>query len=452
MSISKYDILLRMEGESMSISNKLMEFLDKSHSNFHAVNEMAKMMYEQGFKKLKMNEKWELDDKSKYYVLVNNSSVFAFDMNGYKKDFAYKIVASHTDAPTFKVKPNAVKIENNTIIVNSESYGGLIDYTWLDRPLKLSGRVIVKEGNRLVTKLYSSNGAVGIIPSLAIHMNRSINSETKFNRHTQMRPLLGQAPEFDFKEYLAKELSVEEGSVVDYDLVFKPVEKATYVGVNQEFIASNHLDNLQSAYLTFEGFMNAENNNNAVNVYASFDNEEVGSMTKQGAQATILKDILNRIGYAMGQSPEEHLVSVAKSFIISADNAHANHPNYANMNDENHVVNLNGGVVVKYSANQKYTTDSLSSALITSISEISGAAIQTYVNRADAPGGSTLGAISGTQVSVMSVDIGLPQLAMHSSMELSGTKDNEDMVTLIKSYYDSKVVVDEDNITVEGLK
>lgn len=433
----------------MSISNKLMSFLDKSHSNFHAVNEMAAMMDDLGFKRLKMNEEWKLDDQSKYYVLVNNSSVFAFDLNGYKKEFGYKIVASHTDAPTFKVKPNAVQIQNNYIIVNAEAYGGLIDYTWMDRPLKLAGRVIVKDGDKLTTRLYDSQSAVGIIPSLAIHMNRAVNSETKFNRHTQMRPLLGQAETFDFKAYLAKSLNVGEDAVVDYDLVFKPYEKATYVGVQQEFIASNHLDNLQSAYLTFEAFINSENNN-AINVYASFDNEEVGSMTKQGAQATILKDILNRISFAMEQTPEQHLVSVAKSFIVSADNAHANHPNYLSANDENHFVDLNGGVVIKYSANQKYTTDSLSAALMMRLSQLSGAKVQTYVNRADAPGGSTLGAISGTQISIMSVDIGLPQLAMHSSMELSGTEDNSAMFELMKSFYENEVIVDVDSITVKG--
>lgn len=435
----------------MSISNKLMSFLDKSHSNFHAVNEMAKMMDDSGYKRLKMNEEWHLDDKSKYYVLVNNSAVFAFDMQGYQKDFGYKIVASHTDAPTFKVKPNAVQIKNNYIIVNSEAYGGLIVYTWMDRPLKLAGRVIVKEeDNKLVTRLYDSKSAVGIIPSLAIHMNRGVNAETKFNRHTQMRPLLGQAEEFDFKEYLAKQLNVSVEAVIDYDLVFKPFEKAVFVGVNDEFIASNHLDNLQSAYLTFESFINSDNNG-AVNVYASFDNEEIGSMTKQGAQATILKDILNRISFAMDQSPEQHLISVAKSFIVSADNAHANHPNYLSANDENHFVDLNGGVVIKYSANQKYTTDSLSAALMMQLSELSGARIQTYVNRADAPGGSTLGAISGTQISIMSVDIGLPQLAMHSSMELAGTEDNEAMFELIKSYYNNAIEIDVDSIKIKDV-
>ncbi len=431
----------------MNLNNKLMSFLDEAHSNFHAVNNMAEIMDEAGFKKLNMNEVWKLDDKSKYYVLVNNSSVFAFDLNGYKKTFPYKIVASHTDAPTFKVKPNAVKIENNYIIVNAEAYGGLIDYTWLDRPLKLSGRVIVKEGSKLTTKLFNSNGAVGIIPSLAIHMNRAVNNETKFNRHTQMRPLLGQAEDFDFKAYLASSLDVKVDDVYDYDLVFKPIEKAAYVGVNQEFFASNHIDNLQSAYVSFESFMNSVNNE-AVNVYASFDNEEVGSMTKQGAQATILKDILNRISFAMEQSSEEHLISIANSFIVSADNAHANHPNYSSANDENHRVELNGGVVVKYSANQKYTTDALSAALLMELSKVSGAEIQTFVNRADAPGGSTLGAISGTQISIMSVDIGLPQLAMHSSMELGGSKDAEHMFNLLKAFYNSNIKVNSDSIEI----
>ena len=433
----------------MLLNNKLMDFLDKSHSNFHAVSEMAGLLEDKGFNRLKMEEIWELKKDEKYYVIVNSSSIFAFDLTGYSKGMGYKMVASHTDAPTFKVKPNATQIVNNYIVVNAEAYGGLIDYTWLDRPLKLSGRVIVKEGSKLVTKLYNSKGAVGIIPSLAIHMNRGVNNETKFNRHTQMRPLLGQAEDFDFKEYLGNELNVSKDSIVDFDLVFKVLENATYVGINQEFVASNHLDNLQSAYVTLEAFMNSKNNG-AINVYASFDNEEVGSMTKQGAQSTHLKDILKRISASLDETVEEHYVSLAKSFIVSADNAHANHPNYASANDENHLVDLNGGVVIKYSANQKYTTDSLSSSLLIDLATMSDSKVQTYVNRADAPGGSTLGAISGTQVSVMSVDIGLPQFAMHSSMELSGAYDSDHMFNLLKAFFDTEIIVSSDSIEIKA--
>ncbi len=431
----------------MEINNKLMDFLNISHSNFHAVSEMASMLETKGFNKLEMDKIWDLKKDEKYYVTVNNSAMFAFDLSNYSKGMPYKIVASHTDAPAFKIKPNSIKIENNYIIVNTEVYGGLIDYTWLDRPLKMAGRVIVKEGSKLVTKLYDSKNAVGIIPSLAIHMNRAVNSETKFNRHTHLRPLLGQAEEFSLNDYLADNLGVKSEDIIDYDLLFKPVQDAVYVGVNQEFIASNHIDNLQSAYLSFEAFINSSNNN-AINVYASFDNEEVGSMTKQGAQATILKDILKRMNYSLNGSIEDYLISLAKSFIVSADNAHANHPNYASANDENHFVTLNGGVVLKYSANQKYTTDALSASLLYELSKLSGADIQPFTNRADAPGGSTLGAISGTQVSIMSVDIGLPQLAMHSSMELSGTKDAVDMVTLLSAFYNSEISVSSDSIDI----
>lgn len=433
----------------MSINNKLMEFLDKSHSNFHAVNEMAMILDEQGFTHLENNQAWDLSAKAKYYVKVNNSSIFAFDLSDYQAGMGYKIVASHTDAPTFKVKPNAVKIVNNYIIVNSEAYGGLIDYTWLDRPLKLAGRVIIKEDGKLVTKLYDSKKAVGIIPSLAIHMNREVNKETKFNRHTQMRPVVGQGEEFNFKAHLANSLNVSEDAVYDYELVFKPLEKATYVGFNDEFVASNHIDNLQSAYVSFEAFINSKNNG-SVNVYASFDNEEIGSMTKQGAQATILRDILTRISDYFKLSNEEHLISLAKSFIVSADNAHANHPNYLEANDENHVVSLNAGVVVKYSANQKYTTDALSSALMQELSKLSGAKIQAFVNRADAPGGSTLGAISGTQISIMSVDIGLPQFAMHSSMELAGSEDSQHMLDLLQAFYNCELIVSSDSLQVKA--
>ncbi len=434
----------------MSINNELMNFLNNAHSHFHGVSLMVSELLENGYKQLKNDEVWNLEN-SKYFTVVNDSSIIAFDLANYKKASGYKIVASHTDAPAFKVKPNAIKIVNDYIIVNTEAYGGLIDYSWLDRPLKLAGRVIVNNDNKLETHFFDSEKAIGIIPSLAIHMNRNVNNDTSFNRHSQMRPLLGQNDKFDFNEYLANSLNVNSEDIIDYDLYFKIFEKATYVGVNSEFIASNHLDNLQCAYISLKAFMASENSE-AVNIYVSFDNEEVGSMSKQGAFSTILKDVLERISESMQLSKQEHLVSLAKSFIISADNAHANHPNYPSFNDENHYVYLNKGVVLKYSGNQKYTTDALSASLLLKLANKNNILIQSFANRADIPGGSTLGAISSTQVSIKSVDIGLPQLAMHSSMELSGSDDSKYLYDLLTTYYNSEIEFFDDSIHIVKLR
>lgn len=431
----------------MNINQNLISFLDKSSSNFHAVALMRQELIDNGFIQLKMNQLWNLEKNKKYFTIVNGTALIAFDLSGFNKDEGYKIVASHTDAPNFKVKPNAVKIKNGYVSVNTEAYGGLINYAWFDRPLKLAGRVIVKNNDKLETRLFDSKKAIGVIPSLAIHMNRKVNKEAKFNRHTDMSPIISQAEEFNFKEYLAKDLEVKVKDILDYDLYFKPNEKAAYVGVNDEFITSNHLDNLQSAYVSLQAFKDAVSQS-STNVYVSFDNEEVGSMTKQGAQATILKDVLNRISFAMKRNSEQHLVALSKSFIISADNAHANHPNYPDFNDENHLVKLNGGVVVKYSANQKYTTDSLSASLIYDLAKDIDVDVQSFVNRSDSQGGSTLGAISGSQVSIMSVDIGLPQLAMHSTIEMSGVKDTDSMYKLLNSFYNREIIIDNDSITI----
>lgn len=434
----------------MSINKELMEFLDVSHSHFHAVKLMEAKLKKAGYRKLHNDEVWELED-DKYFVVVNDSSIIAFDLSDYQKAAGFKIVASHTDAPTFKVKPSATKIVDNYIIVNTEAYGGLIDYTWLDRPLKLAGRVIVNEDGYLKSKFFNSQTAVGIIPSLAIHMNREVNKETKFNRHSEMRPILGQADNFDFKEYVAKSLKVNSVDIVDFDLYFKVIQAATYVGVNHEFVASNHLDNLQCAYVSLKAFIESENNS-AINVFVSFDNEEVGSMSKQGAFSTILKDTIERINEARNLSKQEHLVSLAKSFIVSADNAHANHPNYPSFNDENHHVYLNGGVVLKYSGNQKYTTDALSASILLKLAKAKDIKIQSFVNRADRPGGSTLGAISTTQVSIKSVDIGLPQFAMHSSMELSGSQDSKYLYDLLHTYYSSEIIFNDNSIKIVNLR
>ncbi len=279
-------------------------------------------------------------------------------------------------------------------------------------------------------------------------MNRKVNDEVKFNRHEHMAPVIGQGEDFDFKDYLTKQLDIKPGCILDYDLYLKPVEKATLVGLNDEFIVSNHLDNLQCAYMSLLSFKDAKSKG-GVNVYVSFDNEEVGSMTKQGAQATILKDVLNRISMIKGRSEEDHLVALSKSFIVSADNAHANHPNYAKFNDENHLVTLNGGVVIKYSANQKYTTDALSSSVMIDLARDADVNTQSFVNRSDSPGGSTLGAISGSQVSIMSVDIGLPQFAMHSSNEMSGSSDTKAMYKLLLNFYNKEIFIDKDSITIK---
>lgn len=432
----------------MQVNNKLMNFLDKSSSNFQAVAMMKEELLSSGFKQLDLNEIWHLAKGEKYFLTVNDSAIIAFDLVDFKVENGFKIVASHTDAPNFKIKPKAINIKDGYVSVNTEAYGGLINYAWFDRPLKLAGRVIVEDDKEIKTKLFDSNKAIGIIPSLAIHMNREVNKEAKFNRQTDMSPIIGQGEDFDFKQYLAKNLSVKAKDIIDYDLYFKPNEKASLFGVNDEFIGSNHLDNLQCAYLSFLAFKESKSNR-ATNVYVSFDNEEVGSMTKQGAQATILKDVLERISEVMKASKQQHQIALAKSFIVSADNAHANHPNFAKFNDKNHMVKLNEGVVIKYSANQKYTTDALSSSLIQKLAKEDNIKIQKFANRSDSPGGSTLGAISGSQVSIKSVDIGLPQLAMHSANEMAGSQDTESMYKLLKNFYNKSIKIKASSIEIE---
>ena len=321
----------------------------------------------------------------------------------------------------------------------------MIHSCWLDKPLSIAGRIVTSKANNIKSSLFSIDKDLCIIPNLAIHMNREINNGFIYNPQIDLCPILGMKDGTNIlEEYIKKGLDKDE-SLISYDLYLYNREKATHLGFNDEFIASPKLDDLASAYSTLKGFILGDNSQN-INVFACFDNEEVGSMSINGADSTFLENTLRRIHLSLFNDESKYLSSLAKSSLISADNAHAMHPNHPEKTENDSQVLLNNGIVLKHNANMHYCSDALSSALIKTLGALNNLNIQEYFNRSDIRGGSTLGNISISHVSILSVDIGLPQLAMHSNYETMGAKDYDDMIILLTSYFSKNIEVDGENI------
>lgn len=346
-------------------------------------------------------------------------------------------MASHSDSPAFKIKENPeMQVEHAYTKLNVEGYGGMLMAPWADRPLSVAGRVMVSGKNGPEERLVNIDRDLLMIPSLAIHMNREANKGVAYNPQKDMLPLMGCGSEkADLMEILAEKLKIKKEDILTHDLFLYNRMPGTIWGADREFVSSPRLDDLQCAFASMEGMLRGRKEN-CIAVHCVLDNEEVGSGTKQGAASTFLKDTLRRINDGLGRTYEEYLMTLADSFMISADNAHALHPNYTEKADPvNHPV-INGGIVIKYNANQKYCTDAVSAAVFKDICKRTEVPCQTFVNRSDIPGGSTLGNISNTQVAVNTVDIGLPQLAMHSPYETAGTEDTWSLIKAATVFFE----------------
>lgn len=431
----------------MDILRDLMDFLDSSVTMFHAINECEKVLQKSGFTYLPENEKWNIN-KGKYYTKRNSSSLIAFDIA--EGDYHFQISAAHSDSPTFKLKDRPVIEANGYLKLNVEGYGGMINATWLDKPLTLAGRVMVNTDKGIETRLLNIDRDLLIIPNVPIHFNREINKGFAFNNQVDMLPIFsaGNLKEADFDNMIAKELGIEPEAILAKDLYLVNRQKAAFIGFDNELISSGRLDDLECVYTSLRGFVEAENKNH-INVFAVFDNEEVGSVTKQGAMSTFLGSTLDRVNTALGKSKEEYYTAIAKSMLISCDNAHAVHPNHPELFDVKNRPVLNQGIAIKESANQKYTTDAFSRAILKKILEKKNIPYQTFANRSDIAGGSTLGNLSNTVVSMNAVDIGLPQLAMHSAYETAGAKDVGYAFETLKAFFEANIDIKDDKVAVE---
>lgn len=423
---------------------QLFKFIENSPSCFHAIKTITEELKNEGFVEIKEKDTWQIEKGKKYYVTRNLSSVIAFKIP--QNDFkSFHIVASHSDSPTFKIKENAeIEVNNKYVKLNTEKYGGMICSTWFDRPLSIAGRILVKENNAVKTHLVNIDKDLVIIPNLAIHMNREVNDGYTYNAQIDMLPLYGDnSSKGSLMKTIAKEAEVEEESILGTDLFLYNRMNGTKIGSNEEYISSPRLDDLECAFTSLSAFL-SENTSNSASVYCVFDNEEVGSGTKQGADSTFLYDVLRRINISLGKTEEDYYRLISSSFMVSADNAHALHPNYTDKSDLTNKVYMNDGIVIKYNANQKYTTDAVSASIFKTICDSVDVPYQTFTNRSDILGGSTLGNISNAHVSLNTIDIGLAQLAMHSTYETAGAKDVTYMIDAIKAFYNTSIEQVED--------
>ncbi|WMJ80568.1 M18 family aminopeptidase [Clostridium sp. MB40-C1] len=429
--------------KELEIAQELIDFIYESPTAFHAVENVRKQLLENGFKELKEEDKWYIKNKGKYFVTKNNSALIAFVVGkGEATNDGFKILGAHTDSPCFRVKPNCEMISEDAYFkINTEVYGGPIVNTWLDRPLAIAGRVILKGKNILFPeeRLVNINKPIMIIPNLAIHMNREVNKGVELNRQIDTLPLVSLINnQFEKDNYLlkviAKELGIDYDEILDFDLFLYEYEKGSIIGLNEEFISCGRLDDLEAVYAGLKAIISAEVSE-ATNVLVCFDNEEVGSSTKQGADSEMLSNVLERIVLAQEGNREDYFRALAKSFIISCDAAHAVHPNKGEKCDPTNRPLINKGPAIKIAASQSYTSDGNSSAVFECICKKAGVPVQKFVNRSDERGGSTIGPISSTHINIRSVDIGIPMLAMHSVREFCGVMDHYYSIKCFEEFY-----------------
>lgn len=419
----------------MDMVQKLFRFLDESPTCYHAAANAKAALTAAGAVELRESEQWKLEKGTLYVVERGDSALVAFRVP--EGPFhGFLMAAAHSDSPTFKVRETAEAASaGNTLRLSVEPYGGGVWRGWLDRPLSVAGRVVIRQGDRLVSRLVNIDRDLLVIPGVAIHMDRSVNKGAELNPAVDLLPLLGCGKEPGaFRKLIAEAAGVREEHLLSTELFLYPRTKAVQTGLNGEFIVSPRLDDLQCVFGCLEGFLAAKPGR-SLPVLAVFNNEEVGSNTRQGADSTFLTDVLDRIAHGCGLDSDAWKAAIANSFMVSADNAHAIHPAHPEYADKGEFPVLGGGIVIKYNANQRYTTDAVSGAVFQAICQEAGVPVQRYSNRADLPGGSTLGNISTAHLSVPTVDIGLPQLAMHSVCETAGAADTDLLVKAMAAYF-----------------
>jgi len=416
---------------AIEISKEMLNFIDESPTAFHAIANAEAMLKEAGFERLTDQK---IVPGGKYYETRNSSAIIAFQIpeNGFE---GFRIVASHSDSPCFKIKENPeMKVDGRYVKLNTEKYGGLVMLPWMDRPLSAAGRVVVKEDGKLTEKLVNFKKDLLIIPNVAIHYNRELNDGFKPNPQVDMLPLMAMDQECTLKKLCAQELGVAEEDILGSDLYVYNRDQGRIMGADDSLIGAPRLDDLQCAFATLKGFLEGKPET-YVSIYALFDNEEVGSTTKQGANSPFINDIIDDIAESFGLTVRAKKQMVENSFMLSADNAHGLHPNHPEKYDVSNHPYINGGVVLKFNGFQKYTTDGYSAAVVRQICAEHDIKLQNQANRSDVGGGSTLGNVLTSHLSIPAADIGLAQFAMHSAFETAGVEDTLAMVELVKYFF-----------------
>lgn len=428
----------------MNHIEKLKSFINSCRTPFHAVKTVEETLDKHGFIKLSNLSKWDLKKGGSYYVVISDATIIAFKIGKNVDNPGFKAVVSHNDSPTFKIKPNYIIKTAKCSKLNTEPYGGALFATWFDRPLGIAGRVLVKNGDEINTLLVDLDKKNVIIPSLAIHLDRTANSNATYNPQIDMLPIMGEE-NADFMPLIEDKLNIKKEDILDHDLYLYNCQELALTGMNDEFVSSPKLDDLECAYSSLEAFL-ASNNDLDVNICGIFDNEEVGSLSNHGIRSSVFINTIDRI---INTFNFDRHICLNKSFLVSADNAHAVHPAHPEKSDPTNCVFMNKGIVIKYNSQLSYTTDSISASIFKTILNKAHVDYQVYTNRSDLRGGSTLGPATIDKFSVPSIDIGLAQLAMHSSFETAGTKDLEDLIKGLESFYNSTICYEDNKIIIK---
>ena len=435
-----------IEMEVKSFAREVIEFIDESPSTYHVVKNCSDILDENGFERIMPREKWEIKKGGKYFLKKSSSTIIAFTVG---EDFdvknGFKIFGAHTDSPCFRIKPNPEMVTENVVRLNTEVYGGPILSTWFDRPLSIAGRVIVKGENSFFprTVKIKIDEPLLTIPNLAIHQNREVNNGVKIDKQNDVLPVISLINKnFEREGYLERiileKTGIKKEDIIDFDLYLYATEKGCLLGANEEFMSSPKIDNLASVYTGLIGLLEAEENQDRINIFVAFDNEEIGSATKQGADSNYLLNTLERISLALGLSRGDFLQMLESSYILSADAAHAAHPAHLGKTDPTNRGKINEGISIKISAKQKYTSDGYSIAVIKQLIEGTEIQIQPFVNESNELGGSTIGPISSTHLDIDGVDLGVPMFAMHSVRELCGIFDVFYLKELAKEFFSKR--------------
>lgn len=424
-------------------SEDLLQYLNDSPTAFHAVENAAEILKESGFQELKETAEWSLEQGGRYFVVKNQSCIIAFTVgDGNLAERGFRIIGAHTDSPCLKIKPGACTVTPDGYIkVNVEVYGGIILSTWFDRPLALAGRVIVKEGKALKERLIRIDKPVLMIPNLCIHFHRDVNDNCSYNKQTEILPMLTMKEEGMTKgdclaDLIREETGIEKADILDYELFLYEYQEGIFAGRKEEFISASRIDDLAMVYAGLRALTEASDKGSPYKVLAAFDNEEVGSTSAQGANSGFLMHVLNRICRNIGLNEDAYFQAIANSTSISADTAHAVHPNYSDKHDPECRPILGGGPVIKYSASQRYSTTAFSAAYFMEACERAGVPCQKFVNRNDVAGGSTIGPAISSLTTIPAVDVGIPILAMHSIREFGAVADNVYTEMAFQAYYE----------------
>lgn len=444
-----------MKIKDLNNASRLVDYINNSPTMYNAVKNLEELLEENGFERLNISSKWELKVGGKYFVSSNSASIFAFVVNDDDIANGFRIIGSHSDSPTFKIKPNPEMSINGQLKLNVEPYGGMIISSWFDRPLGIAGRVFTKNIENVFKPkehIINLDKPVCIIPNLAIHMNRDINNGYKYDKQNDVMPMIlenGEALESTtyLKDVILEELNIKENNskysiedILDFELFLYEYEKGSIVGRESEFISCGRLDNLASVFSSVCALIETSKDdskipNSSINMAAVFNNEEIGSQTREGADSSLLPNIIERISLSMGNGREEYLRSIENSFMFSADLTHAVHPNKPGVADPNHKPLFGCGPAIKLNSGKAYASDSMSTSVLMSLFDEEKIEYQLFVNKSDMRSGSTIGPIINSHLTMPTVDFGIPLLAMHSIRELCNVKDYENYYQIMEIFF-----------------